>query len=262
MHFPGGSDSKESLCNAGDLGSIPGLGRSPGGRHGNPLQYSWLENLHGQMTLPGYSPWGHKELDMTEQLSTYSWQNVGYTFLSCVFSRTWYLSWWLRPPWEVAHSPWVSPMYMWGIHVDKLLHCFSLVSLSFIREDLGQELFPPLQLFSNYNAKDNLCPYLWLFFSSVQFSHSVVSDSLRPHELQHTRPPCPSPIPGVYPNSWTLCQWYHLTISSSVVPFLPPSIFPSIRVFSNESALCIRWPKYWFQLQHQPFQWTPRTDFL
>ena len=52
-----------------DLGSIPGLGRSPGGGHGNPLQYSCLENPHGQ-SLVGYSPWGHKESDMTEQLST------------------------------------------------------------------------------------------------------------------------------------------------------------------------------------------------
>ena len=56
-------------------------------------------------------------------------------------------------------------------------------------------------------------------FSSVQFSHSVVSDSLGPHELQHARPPCPSPTPGVYPNSFPLIQWFHPTISSSVVPF-------------------------------------------
>ena len=61
---------KESACNAGDLGSIPGLGRSPGEGHGNPLQYSCLENPHGQRSLVGYSPWGHKELDMTEWLST------------------------------------------------------------------------------------------------------------------------------------------------------------------------------------------------
>ena len=137
--FPGGSDSKESSCNAGDLGLIPGLGRSPGGGHGNPLQYSWLENPLGQRSMAGYSPWGQKELDMTEQLSTYSWQNVGYTFLSCVFNRISYLSWWLKPPWKVTHFPLVSPVFMWGIHVDKLLHCFSVVSLSFIREDLGQE---------------------------------------------------------------------------------------------------------------------------
>ena len=54
---------------------------------------------------------------------------------------------------------------------------------------------------------------------SVQFSHSVMSDFLWPHELQHTRPPCPSPIPGVYSNSCPLSRWCHPTISSSVVPF-------------------------------------------
>ena len=64
--FPGGSDGKKSACNAGDHGLIPGLGRSPGGRHGNPLQYSCLENLRGQRSLAGYSPWGPKEADMTE----------------------------------------------------------------------------------------------------------------------------------------------------------------------------------------------------
>ena len=82
--------------------------------------------------------------------------------------------------------------------------------------------------------------------SSVQFSRSVVSDSLRPHESQHARPPCPSPTPGVHPNPRPLSWWCHPTISSSVVPLLlPPSIFPSIRVFSNESVLRIKWPKYW-----------------
>ena len=82
--------------------------------------------------------------------------------------------------------------------------------------------------------------------SSVQFSCSVVSDSLWPHGLQLARPPCPSPTPGVYPNSCPLSWWCHPTILSSVVPFSSwPSILPSIRVFSNESALRIRWPKYW-----------------
>ena len=67
--FPGSSDAKESACNAGDLASIPGLGRFPGGGHGNPLQYSCLENPHGQRSLAGYRPCGHKESDVTEQLS-------------------------------------------------------------------------------------------------------------------------------------------------------------------------------------------------
>ena len=69
LGFPGGSDSKESACTAGDLGLIPGLGRSHGGGHGNTLQYSCLDTSHGQRSLVGYSPWGRKELDMTELLS-------------------------------------------------------------------------------------------------------------------------------------------------------------------------------------------------
>ena len=68
--FPGGSIGEESGCNAGDLGLIPGLGISPGGVHGNPLQYSCLKDPHGPRSLAGYSPWGYKELDTTEQLST------------------------------------------------------------------------------------------------------------------------------------------------------------------------------------------------
>ena len=68
-------DSKESACNVGDLGLIPGLGRSPGGGHGNPLQYSCLENPHRQRSLVGFSPWGHKESDTTEHLSTAQYKN-------------------------------------------------------------------------------------------------------------------------------------------------------------------------------------------
>ena len=66
---PGGSDGKESTCNVGDPGLIPGLGRFPGGGHGSPLQYSCLENPRGQKNLAGYSPLGRKDLDTTEQLN-------------------------------------------------------------------------------------------------------------------------------------------------------------------------------------------------
>ena len=80
-------------------------------------------------------------------------------------------------------------------------------------------------------------------FSSVQFSRSVVSNSLRPHELQHSlfitnsrNPPKPMSIESVMPsNHLILCHPF----------FLPPSVFPNIRIFSNESALRIRWPMYW-----------------
>jgi len=66
LGFPGGSDGNESACNVGDLGLIPGLGRSPGEGHGNPIQYSCLENPCGQRCLAGNSPWGRKESDTTE----------------------------------------------------------------------------------------------------------------------------------------------------------------------------------------------------
>ena len=72
-----------------------------------------------------------------------------------------------------------------------------------------------------------------------------MSESLWPHGLQHARPPCPSPAPQVYSNSCPLSWWCHPTISSCCPLLLQPSIFSSIRVFSNESVLCIRCPKYW-----------------
>ena len=83
-------------------------------------------------------------------------------------------------------------------------------------------------------------------FSSVQFSRSVVSDSLRPHELQHARPPCPSPTPRVHSDSYSIesvMTSSHLILCRPLL-LLPP-IPPSFIVFSNESTLRMRWPKYW-----------------
>ena len=81
--------------------------------------------------------------------------------------------------------------------------------------------------------------------SSVQFSCSVVSDSLQPQEPQHARPPCPSSTPGVYPlkSIESVIPSNHLILCRPLL--LLPSIFPNIRVFSNKSTLRIRWPKYW-----------------
>ena len=80
-------------------------------------------------------------------------------------------------------------------------------------------------------------------FSSVQFSCSVVSDSIGPHESQHARPPCPSPTPPKLMSIKLVMPSNHLILCRPLL--LLPSIFPSIRVFSNESALCTRWPKCW-----------------
>ena len=92
-----GSDSKESTCNVGDLGSVPGLGRSHGGGYGSPLQYSCLENSHGQRGLAGYSPRGRKESDMTERLRTqHTWKARG-----SVRSRTMYVFSLLDPSTEL-----------------------------------------------------------------------------------------------------------------------------------------------------------------
>ena len=82
-------------------------------------------------------------------------------------------------------------------------------------------------------------------FSSVQFSHSVMSDSSQPHGPPRARPPCPSPTAGVYSliSIESVMPSNHLILCRPLL--LLPSIFPSIRVFSNKSALRIRWPKYW-----------------
>ena len=91
-------------------------------------------------------------------------------------------------------------------------------------------------------GSNHLDKYLFQFL----FSCSVVSDSFGPHGLQHARLPCPSPTLGACSNSFPSSRWGHPTPSSSVIPFhLLPSIFPSIRVFANESVLHMKWPKYW-----------------
>ena len=71
------------------------------------------------------------------------------------------------------------------------------------------------------------CSWLLCYHCSVQFSRSVVSNSLWPHELQHARPPCPSSTPRVYSNSYPLSRWCHPTISSSVIPFSRLQSFPA-----------------------------------
>ena len=98
--------------------------------------------------------------------------------------------------------------------------------------------------------------------SSIQFSRSVVSDSLWPHESEHARPSCPSPPPRVYPNLCPWSRWCHPTISSSVVPFSCPQLSQHQGVYKWVSSSHHVAKVLEFQLQHQSFQWTPGTDFL
>ena len=120
--------------------------------------------------------------------------------------------------------------------------------------DTGKEKALPVVKVFHWNCQ-SLTPRLkihsvWYLgivdFSSIQFSRSVMSNSLWPCGLQHARPPCPSPVLGVYPNLRPLSRWCRPTISSSVVPFSScPQSFPASGSFQEESALRIRWPKYW-----------------
>ena len=125
MGFPGGSDSKESTCNVGDLGSIPRLGRSPGRGHGNPLQYSFLENPHGHRSLVGYRVSGLEKSQTllskyTQHTQVRVWGFIGGSVIkkknpACQCRR--YKRWWFNPwvgkiPWKKAWQP--TPVFLPG----------------------------------------------------------------------------------------------------------------------------------------------------
>ena len=102
---------------------------------------------------------------------------------------------------------------------------------------------PPPTLTFKYPSCSCADRDIFIDFILPFFSRSILSNSLRPHGLQHARIPCPSPSPRACSNSCPLSQWCHLTLCCPLL--LLPSIFPSLRVFSNELALCISWPKYY-----------------
>ena len=113
----------------------------------------------------------------------------------------------------------------------------------FLRPCLSDFLQLPLKCLIYCCRNRRLPPKISI--SSVQFSHSVMSDSLQPHELQHARPPCPSPTPRDHSNSHPSSRWCHRSYLILCRPLLLlPPIPPRIRVFSNESTLQMRWPKY------------------
>ena len=126
-----------------------------------------------------------------------------------------------------------------------------------------------------YFVTNKIIKFYWfspeILYNSVQFSHSVVSDSLRPHESQHARPPCPSPTPGVHSNLGPSSRWCHPAISSSVVPFsscpqsLPPSeSFPMSQLFAwGGQSTGVSAPASFLPKKSQgwsPLEWTGRIS--
>ena len=172
-------------------------------------------------------------------------------------------------PWLSGSHPWLSvrPKYKVWKTTDEIL------SLPCPRHPLdelfleGESGWAPLLLKSSLKESYGRKPMMNL--SSVQFSHSVMSDSLRPHEPQHARPPCPSPTPRVQPNPCPLSWWCHRTISSSVAPFSScPQSFPAsgkdwsfqMSQFFTSSGQIIGVSASASVLPIQDFQF--RTDFL
>ena len=222
----------------------PWIGKILWSRKWQPTPVVLPEDSHGRGAWRATSPWGYKGV---------------------------------RHDWSTEHAQWLGlsafittgPGWIpgWGTNVNRKQKQKKNLSLNF-----GICLFMPLSVpnivgwFPVSSPRSGallklivfifLCPEpstginklnKYSFFSSVQFSCSVVSDSLWPHESNDARPPCASPTPGVYPNSCPLSRWCHPAISSSVVPFSPcPQSLPASGSSPiNQSTLCIRWPKYW-----------------
>ena len=133
----------------------------------------------------------------------------------------------MKPRYKIMDNSAQSSPTLKIIQLNKLL--ITLLAIIFLKNKLGPNIL-------------HLIIYLFDYVS-YQFSHSVVSNSLQPHGLQHTELRCPSPAPGACSDSIeSVIPSHHLILCCPLL--LLPSIFSSIRVFSNESVLCIRWPKY------------------
>ena len=158
----------------------------------------------------------------------------------------------------------------------------NMIQQKLLRVEKSEKYYPRdniIQIIYKYTAQmkykrlyipKNACKYRYSYTQIlqkskyiVQFSRSVVSDSLQPHEPQHARPPCPSPTPRVHPNPCPLSQWCHWTISSSVVPFSSHlQSFPTSESFQMRQLFTSGGQSIGVPLQHQSLQWTPRTDLL
>ena len=139
----------------------------------------------------------------------------------------------LEPP--QTHVPWVSDAIQPSHPLSSPSPAFSLSQHQSLFQWVSSSHHMAKILEFQLQHQSFLCICVSIQFSSVQFSGSVVSDSLQAHEPQHARPPCPSLTPDVYPNSCALSQWCHLTISSSVIPFSCLQSFPTSGSFPMSS---------------------------
>ena len=160
---------------------------------------------------------------------------------------------------SLSHSV-VFPLFLcidcWGrVSYLSLLFCGTLHSRGYIFPFLLGFSLPFFSKLFVRTPQTPICFFAFLFLGdgldscllySVQFSHSVVSDSLLPHESLYARPTCPSPTPGVHSNSRPLSQWCSLAISSCVIPFSScPQSLPALESFPVSQLFNMRWPKYW-----------------
>ena len=163
---------------------------------------------HGWRSLVGYSPWGRKQLDITEwfhfhfSLSCTGEGNGNPLQCSCLGSPRDGKAWWAA---------------VYGVTQSR-------TRLKWLSSSSSNKTLTKFNIHYDQNIQENWTWGTWEILNmiasvSVQFNRSVVSDSLWPHGLQNTRPPCPSPTPRVYSNSCPLRQWCHPNISSSVIPF-------------------------------------------
>ena len=139
--------------------------------------------------------------------------------------------------------PWDSPGKNTGVGCHFLFQCMKVKSESKVAQSCPTLATPWTAAHWLLRPRDFPGKSTGVGCHCLLHSCSVMSNSLQPHELQHARPPCPSPTPGIYSNSCPLSWWCHPTISSSFIPF--SSRLQSFLASGSYSVLCIRWPRYW-----------------
>ena len=241
LKWPRWLSGRETTCKCRDegyMGSIPGSGRFPGGGNDNSFQYSclkhptdrgaWWAMVHGVAeSWTQLSNWMcmHAEVRGPEKPSPkiLILYLIGLLWGPCEQSYVEVFCKLLRKYTSITHSfiyaKWNEKCVLFSNYKrNKRLKILYVERVDHTTKNVKQMMWE-IFLLCWYICMCICIPIRITVYSSVQSSHSVVSDSFRPHESQHARPPCPSPTPGVYSNSCPSSRWCHPAISSSVVPF-------------------------------------------